>query len=154
MASTPNIDLAEELLKLIPKLGRTMSHYIQKEGETELTMMQMGVLFHLQNCPMTASDLAKKRQVSLQSASVLVQGLVEKGWVTREPNPADRRQFLLQLTPAGVDLSHQSKQKMVAFLAELLSQLTAEELTAGQQFLPALHRTLLDPSENQTEESH
>src|SRR5262245_56634098 len=93
--------VAEALMKAFLPLGRVMSLFIRESGEEETTMMQVSVLFQIMEQPVTASDIAKKRRVSLQAASVLVQGLVQKGWVTRLPDPNDRRQFLLQITPEG-----------------------------------------------------
>src|SRR5262245_21167632 len=94
--------LAEELMRLFPHLGRQISIHLRESGEEETTFMQIGVLRQIQERGITASDLAKMRKVSLQAASVLVQGMVEKGWITRVTNPNDRRQFLLEITPEGL----------------------------------------------------
>jgi DNA-binding MarR family transcriptional regulator len=59
--------------------------------------MQMSVLHQIRQHSITASELAKRRRVSLQSASVLIQGMVERGWIVRQPDPDDKRQFLLQM---------------------------------------------------------
>ena len=58
----------------------------------DTTMPQFRVLAQLSEAPRTLSALAKGRRVSLQSMSVLVQSLVERGWIERLPDPSDRRQ--------------------------------------------------------------
>ncbi len=92
--------------------------------------------------PLTVSDLAKRRKVSLQSASTLVQRLHERGWIVREPDPNDRRQSLLQLTPEGLAHAQATFDQIVNYVAEYLEPLTTEELEAAQVLFPALQRTL------------
>ena len=133
---------AQALLEIFPILGRLMAVRIREvDSEAdEATMMQMRVLSFLKEEPLTMSDLAKRRKVSLQSASVLVQSLVEKGWVIREPDPNDRRQWLLQVTPEGEARAQASLKLVTDILTDVLSELSPEELAAAQVFLPALKR--------------
>lgn len=140
-------DLAEELLKVIPSMGRLMDLYIRETGEEETTHMQVRVLFHIMEHQITASDLAKKRRVSLQAASALVQGLVERGWVVRIPDPNDRRQFMLQVTPQGLDHAQATRERITTFLAGFLEALSAEEVAAAKVFLPSLYRLLMEQME-------
>jgi DNA-binding MarR family transcriptional regulator len=134
--------LAEDLLKLMPSLGRLIALYIRETGEEETTMMQVSVLFQIQEGPMTASELAKKRRVSLQAASVLVRGLVERGWVVRTPDPHDGRQFLLQITSDGLERAETTRRQIAGYLAGVLDDLTLEEMAGAQVFLPGLRRVV------------
>jgi len=136
--------LSEELMKIFPSMGRQVSAFLHESGEEETTLMQISVLHQIQKHSMTASDIAKRRRVSLQSASVLVQGMVEKGWIIREPNPTDRRQFLLQITPEGMEKAEATRNQIVNYLTSFMEDLTPEEIAAGQVFLPALSRILTD----------
>lgn len=140
-------DLAEELLRVIPSLGRLMDLYIRESGEEETTHMQVRVLFHIMEHQITASDLAKKRRVSLQAASTFVQGLVERGWVVRIPDPNDRRQFLLQVTPQGLEHAQATRERITRYLARFLESLSAEEVAAARVFLPSLYRLLMEQME-------
>ena len=58
--------LAEQLLKVFPNFGRLIASYLRESGEEETTLMQIGVLHQIQEQPITASELAKRRKVSLQ----------------------------------------------------------------------------------------
>ncbi len=136
--------LSEDLMKIFPNLGRQVSAFLRDSGEEETTLMQMSVLHQIQERSITASDIAKKRRVSLQSASVLVQGMVEKGWIVRETDPNDRRQFLLQITPEGIEKSEATRNQIINHLTGFMENLSPEEIAAGQVFLPALHRILTD----------
>jgi DNA-binding MarR family transcriptional regulator len=143
--------IAEALLKVLPILGRRTAQQMRDSGEEEASLMQVMALTHIHQHPLTTSELAKRRKVSLQSASVLVQGLVERGWVIRVPDPKDRRQSRLQVTPEGLAHAQATHDRFVRFLAGMLGNLTPEQLAAGQIFLPALFQLLTDST---TEEVH
>jgi DNA-binding MarR family transcriptional regulator len=134
--------LAEELLKLLPNLGRLLAVFMRESGEEETTLMQIGVLMRLQEQPITTSELAKSRRVSLQAASALIQGMVERGWVLREPDPNDRRQWLLQITPEGAERARTAREQVTRHLAGFLNDISPEEMAAAQIFLPAISRVL------------
>ncbi len=132
--------VAEELLNVIPNLGRLMAHCAQTTGEEEATLMQVRTLFHLLDRPATVSDLAKKRKVSLQSASVHIQNLVERGWVVRLADPTDRRRSLLEVTDQGLARAQAAQGEIIEHIAGILDGLTPEELSAAQVFITALKR--------------
>jgi DNA-binding MarR family transcriptional regulator len=135
--------LAVELLKLMPMLGRLIDIHVRATAEEETTMRQMGVLFHIEEQqPITTSELAKKGRVSLQAASALVQGLVERGWLVRTPDPNDRRQFWLEITPEGLERAKTAREQLADYLAQFLEKLTPEEMAAAQVFLPGLQRVV------------
>lgn len=134
--------LAAELHELVPLLGRTMFYHAKSSDQ--LTLMQGRVLYILSRHPLTVSSLAKKRGVSLQAASALVQSLVERGWVTRVPDPNDRRQSRLEVTPEGIARAQLAKDMMVSRLAESLVGLEPEALSAASVLLPALKRVLTE----------
>ena len=131
---------AQALLEILPGLGRLIASRMRETGDEEATLMQVGVLMHMKDQPITTSELAKRRKVSLQSASVLVQGLVERGWLTREPDPNDRRQSLLQVTPEGLAQAQATQEQVINLIAEIFGELSSEELAAAAVFLPALRR--------------
>jgi len=51
--------------------------------------------------PQTMGQLAQALGVSLGSVTGLIDGLVQRGLVRREEDPADRRQKLARLTPTA-----------------------------------------------------
>ena len=140
-AQTP-YSVAQMLLESLPSLGRLIAIRMREAGEEEATLMQIGVLMRIKEQPITTSELAKQRRVSLQSASVLVQNMVERGWITRVPDANDRRQWLLEVTPEGLALAEATQKQFLNLLAEVLVDLLPEELDAAAVFLPALHRVV------------
>ncbi|MBI1256693.1 MAG: MarR family transcriptional regulator [Chloroflexi bacterium] len=135
--------IAQMLLETLPSLGRLIAIHMRESGEEEATMMQIGVLMRIKDRSITTSELAKQRKVSLQSASVLVQNLVERGWVTREPDPNDRRQSLLQVTEEGLARAEAAQKQILELIADRLADFLPEELDAAAIFLPALQRVMI-----------
>ena len=143
--------LTQELLAVLPLLIRIVAAEVRREAGEATTMPQFRVLDHLANEPMTLSALAKQRRVSLQSMSELVQMLVERGWITRTPDPHDRRQQLLQLTEQGRAHYERAQTQTLRRLVPLIEQLSDDERVAVARALPALHRVL---TRDESDESH
>src|SRR4051794_27429606 len=93
--------VTRQLLGVLPFMNRIMASEFRREYGEDATMPQFRVLAYLYEQPMTVSAIARKRRVSLQSAGELVQALVVRNWITRQPDPNDRRQSLLVLTEEG-----------------------------------------------------
>ena len=140
-------DLAHQPMTVLPQINRLMAVELRQEVDESATMPQFRVLAYLQEAPMTLTALAQKRRVSLQSAGELVQSLVARGWVTRTPDPSDRRQSILQLTDEGRANYERVQDRMQEQLTAYLALLTASEREAVQQALIALARVI------QTQES-
>ncbi len=136
--------LAGELIELMPILGRTLTHHATTITQEKTTIQQVRALALLIEHPLTVSKLAKIRRVSLQAASTLVQGLVERGWVTRIPDPDDRRQSLLEVTPEGLAHARHAKELMINHLVGSLEGLEPEEIAALEVAIPALKRVLVE----------
>ncbi len=140
-------EATRELLSVLPLLSRIMAAELRHEPGDETTMPQFRVLAYLHDGPLTLSAIAKRRRVSLQSAGDLVQVLVERGWITRTPDPKDRRQWLLNLTEQGMAKYQQAQDGMLRRLVPLIGNLSDEEIAAVQIAMPALHRVLTGQEE-------
>jgi len=136
-------DATREVLAVLPLLNRIVGTEVRREAGEDTTIGQFRVLAHLADAPLTLSVLAKRRRVSLQSMSELMQVLVERGWISRAPDPNDRRQHLLELTEHGRAHYLRAQEMMIRQLAPLFGQLSAEEMAAVRLALPALRRVLM-----------
>jgi DNA-binding MarR family transcriptional regulator len=110
-------------------------------GEIGLSFTQMKSLFHLSDQDeMPLKQLADGLAMSLPAMSRSVDGLVDRGLVTRREDETDRRSKRISLLPAGREvldrLSAAREQAIVAFAAEL----SADERSA-------LHAALLPIAE-------
>jgi DNA-binding MarR family transcriptional regulator len=152
MNTTIAWEATQELLAVLPLLNRIVAAEVRREAGEETTMPQFRVLAHLSAGPLTLSALARKRRVSLQSMSELVQTLVERGWVARAPDPRDRRQALLSLTDQGRAHYERAQAQALRRLAPLMAQLTSAELAAVRMALPALRRVLIQEDDDGSDE--
>jgi DNA-binding MarR family transcriptional regulator len=135
-------DTAAELLKIVPLINRVIVDEVRREAGQDTTMPQYRVLQYLSDGPMSLSDLARKRRVSLQSMGELAQALVDRGWVARKPNPDDRRQQFLELTRQGRRHHERAQDNMLRRLTPVMAELSDDEHKAVRVALDALHRVL------------
>lgn len=135
-------DVTRQLMRVLPQFNRLMAVQLRQEVDEAATLSQFRVLAYLQEQPMSLTALAKMRRVSLQSAGELVQGLVTRGWITRTPNPTDRRQSILELTDEGRVNYERVQQHIQAQLTTYLTLLTEDELQTVQAALTALRRVI------------
>lgn len=97
-------EFLESILKTGDKLFRQLLPSIPREGllELDVTMPQLKIMLLLFiNGPMRMGVLAADLQVTLATATGLVERLVERGMVTRESQPDDRRVVLCRLSGEG-----------------------------------------------------
>ncbi len=104
--------IARELITVLPRLNRIVSRELNSISGDESTLVQMRVSAQLSEEALTLSGLARKRAVSVQAASEHVQGLVDRGWVQRIPDPNDRRQALLRVTDEGAQQLEQVRAQL------------------------------------------
>jgi DNA-binding MarR family transcriptional regulator len=139
----PNAEeTARELLALLPLINRIMVADLRQEVGEDTTMPQFRVLAYLSDEPLTLSDIARRRRVSLQAAGELIQTLVDRNWITRVPDPKDRRQMLLHLTEVGQQQYQRAHRRMLAHLTPFMEMLSEDEISAVKIALPALQRVL------------
>ena len=74
------------------------------------------------------SELARHLMISPSSATELVDRLVERGWVERQPDPGDRRAVVISLSAKASRQADEVNQMLHAGVASLLLQLDEPEL--------------------------
>ena len=142
MTSTSQRLLAEELLAVVPAMSNLIAVKLRQEIDADITLVQFRALGQLQEHPITLTELAEQRGVTRQAASLQVQGLVERGWVRRIPDPADRRQAVLEVTDEGRTQLQIVQQSLADYMASILATLTTDELAAIEKALPILRRVV------------
>ena len=75
-----------------------------RERFGDLSMAQVNALMVIRNLsPLSLTELAAQLGVSPPSASAMVDRLVEKGIVSRETSPEDRRRVVIGISPAALE---------------------------------------------------
>ena len=86
------------------------------------------------------SAAARELNLAGNSVSTLVNQLVAKDYLRREPSPSDRRAAVLDATAAGRERLTRWADERTRLFAEQLAQLVPEELDALRAAVPALRR--------------
>ena len=103
MALVTKEKLVEDILSLADQLFRQLLPTVPKDLLTlDATMPQLKIMLILYlNGPARMSDIASALDVTLPTATSLVDKLVEKNFVTRENQKNDRRVVVCHLSEAG-----------------------------------------------------
>jgi DNA-binding MarR family transcriptional regulator len=90
--------------------------------------------------PSTVSALARADRCSQPTMTGLVNGLVDKGWVQREPHPDDARSALVSMTTQGRQKLTAVRRRNAALVAQRIetSGRTEEELATAVAILSDL----------------
>ena len=75
--------------------------------DADITPPQYNILRILRgskNIPMTLGDISSRMIDKSSNTSRLIDKLVAKDWVSREPNALDRRQMQIQITEQGLEV--------------------------------------------------
>jgi DNA-binding MarR family transcriptional regulator len=119
-------DAAHEIRTSLFRLVRRLR---QERPEGELSYSQLNVLGWLEReGPMTNAELAAAERVAPQTMLRVTADLVTSEFISKADNPTDRRQILLQITPAGATLVREDRRRRDTFLAQAMtSTLTPTE---------------------------
>src|SRR5438046_543133 len=94
-----------QIIRTLPRMFRSLKHQLRNSTmETpyrDMGEQQLGVLSALTHGNLLTSELAKKFDVATPTITRTVHGLVDRGYVDRQPDAADRRKIYLRLTQAG-----------------------------------------------------
>lgn len=139
MTNDLSLRVIRKLIATGPILQRGVEACIQTTAD-DATIIQMRSLALLSTGSMTVSELAKLRQVSLQTASETVKHLEEREWIERVRNPKDRRQWVITLTHAGLQQLEAAQNYAVGQMIPHLKKMTTAEMEALDVALDALSR--------------
>lgn len=123
--------LAAALDGIIPRYAQTLRHTIaQEQGPERLTMPQLRLLQAMAATERGAAlttHLARRMDVTAPTMTSRIDGLVDRGFVVRRPDPANRRQIHLVLTPAGYAHLERCQALIRTRLRGLLAHLSDEQ---------------------------
>ena len=129
-------DLASSLRLSVMRLARRLR--LEKSTD-DLSMNQLAVLGTLNRCgELTVGELAGIEKVKPPSMTRTVNSLADAGLVTRRPDPDDRRQVIVDLTPAARQVLDEDRRRRDAWLAKRLAALSPEQRTLLRDVAPLL----------------
>ena len=89
---------------------------------------------------LTQTDLGRLMTITPPSVSYLVNGLEDEGYITRRPDPENRRATFVELTDKGRRICQQSVPEAARFTELLCQDFTEEELGVLNEYLDRLQR--------------
>lgn len=128
---------ASALIDIIPGVMRALASYLRR-CDVSCSPAHLRMFLELAEHPRNLSELAEKNEVSLPTMSNCITTLVERGWVSRERDPHDRRMVLISLTPAGQQVLSEIGRHARECLLQHLEPLSEDEclrLLAGLHIL-------------------
>jgi DNA-binding MarR family transcriptional regulator len=140
-------ECAREVLDVIPEVMRLIRTELREHREAELSVAQFRSLAFLgRHSGASLSELAEHIGLALPSMSKLVDGLVERGLVTRQEDAADRRRVVLCVTAAGDESVHAAREATQDYLSSRLASLTPEQRATVMQAMEALRAVFVTES--------
>ncbi len=112
--------------------------------EFRITIEEFHILRNLRRGYCSVSELATVQQISRPAASQAVEGLVEKGLVSRHYDARDRRHIRLALTTPGNEMLNGIFQKNRGWMMEKMAALSTEEIAIVGKAMEALSKAFLE----------
>jgi DNA-binding MarR family transcriptional regulator len=141
MTSATRSPTAELAALLRPSLLRLTRLVRNQRVDMSVTLTQLSAMATLhKRGPMSAGELAAHERVQPPSMTKVLTSLEEHGLVRRAAHPTDRRQAIITLTQAGMDLLDSERRERDAWLTRRLAQLTAGERARLRDVIPVLDK--------------
>ncbi|MGH1397090.1 MAG: MarR family winged helix-turn-helix transcriptional regulator, partial [Trichormus sp.] len=126
----PSQECAVRVMDTIPLLMRFIRAEMRTHSADSISIPQLRSLAFLKRSPgASLSQVADHLGVTCATASTTIERLVQRHLVKRTDHPQERRRVVLNLTPEGKELLEQSQEKTRAHIAEILQDLTPEQIS-------------------------
>lgn len=129
--------LLGKLIRAFYWLDDGLQAHMRRDAGFSLPRAQSMIMVSLSGGVTRQSDLARHLRVSKQAIQQALRPLVDKGLVSIEPDPENRRQRLVRVTPEGQAMSAVARAGLEALERELASRIGAKRLQALHDALDA-----------------
>jgi DNA-binding MarR family transcriptional regulator len=132
---------AAQIEETMPRIMRSVGGEMRRRHEAEISPAQFHILMMLRHSPdASLSSVARHLSTTLSSASKVVDGMVERGLISRGTDTDDRRRIHLALTAQGTAVLESFHREFCAILAEQLTGYTPEEFATILEAMRLLQR--------------
>lgn len=134
VGTVDRVDVASRLAVAVGRLNRRI-----RATSPELSLGLLSALSTVvRSGPIRPSDLARVESTAAPTLTRLIAELERRGYVTRTPDPDDRRSHLVEATDAGAQAVLQALSDRADHVSALLGELTSDQVAALAAALPAL----------------
>jgi DNA-binding MarR family transcriptional regulator len=137
----------DDIAEALPRRAALLSRLFLKHTNLGVSRTEIGVLSTAAEQPQRITELAALEGVTQPAISLVVNRLVERGWVVRESDPDDRRAVLVTLTADGHQAWSRIRGEYRALLHEEVAALdhdAVEALARAVEVLDELVRRLME----------
>jgi DNA-binding MarR family transcriptional regulator len=137
-----------EIGYLLHRLNVVMSRRIDQclSEDIDLTLSQFLILKAAgQESHISQSKVARYLGLTEAAVSRQTDAVLERGWITRVANEANRREHVVELTPTGSMLLGRAETSIDRYFVQALASLSASECTQLKATLDKLAATVCEP---------
>lgn len=120
-------DDEDRAVRVVARLGRLL-----ERGLDDLTLPQYRVLAAVDDGGERATMLARGLALAKPTVTAAVDGLVQRGYLVREPVAGDRRSVRIALTPAGRQALAGAEDRLAERLGSVLDRVPDRAATVAQ----------------------
>jgi DNA-binding MarR family transcriptional regulator len=131
MAATPTRRRGrqrDEIAVALQQRASALSKLFLNRTSVPVSRTEASVLSTLAQQPRRITDLAAREHVTQPGITLLVNRLEQRGWVQRQPDPADRRVVMVALTEEGHGALRRLRAEYQALLHEEMATLSDEDV--------------------------
>ena len=150
MAVTPATgipaDTSEAIAGRLRLSATRLARRLRQEAQTGLSPSQLSALAAVErHGPLTLGTLAEHEQVAPPSVTRVVAKLEADGFLTRQPDPDDRRVTRVVVTPKGRNLLGASRRRKTEWLTTRLENMDDEQRARLADALDVLDTLTTEP---------
>ncbi len=133
------------------RINLHINQALSRAGFTDIRPSHQSVFQHLPHAGARITTLAESAQMTKQSMGALVDYLEERGYVERQPDPHDRRAYVVQRTARGWEVEHVARASIAQLEATWAASLGQEEYSDLCRLLQNLVTLLEDDAGSATD---
>jgi len=147
-ADSAHSALCLRLMQLLPRVSKGMrrwQHSAAPHTSAPLSPRHVAALQQLRGGPLTVTEIASRLELTLPTVSGVLADLDRAGFVSRQPDPADRRRTIVQINTAQSAAINAWLDGAASPLARVLDQLAPSEQAAFLKAMDLLEAELRPP---------
>lgn len=126
MMNTPE-ELSKRLLEVLPPIVQKLRAEARVAVKGKITMPQFRILANIKQGFMTVSAIAENQMVAQPTASKMIDGLVNRGFIKRVASKDDRRKIHLELSKKGMTTFLECRGQVQKQMSNNMKTLTSDE---------------------------
>ena len=132
--------LSADMRAMTARSDRVGRHFARLN---EVSSSDFHALLHIMvsetaGAPLTLAQLRQRMDLSPAAITYLVDRMIDAGHIRREPDPADRRKWLLRYEDSGMTMAHAFFMPLGAHLSAAMADLSDKDLVAAHRVLTAM----------------